>query len=187
MIVSFFIHLKNSRIPSFYFSLRPVPRFAKLMLQVSHHFNRRPNKASFGCWGSLCARLHSLLAWTDKEKPSKSSVSNRHSYGIVHSKEDVIEEFPTFIFERGASSRPKKARASLPFRHQDNWRRWCFEHFRWSRKDKHSPGYADTSFWLSTIAEKIECSRFYTFFLHSYPFLKSRASIAFLVNCGTRP
>lgn len=25
------------------------PRFAKLMLQVSHHFNRRPNKASFGC------------------------------------------------------------------------------------------------------------------------------------------
>lgn len=24
------------------------PRFAKLMLQVSHHFNRRPNKAAFG-------------------------------------------------------------------------------------------------------------------------------------------
>ena len=34
----------------------------------------------------------------------------------MHSKEDVIEEFPTFILERGASSRPKKARASLPFR-----------------------------------------------------------------------
>ena len=34
----------------------------------------------------------------------------------MHSKEHVIEEFPTFILERGASSRPKKARASLPFR-----------------------------------------------------------------------
>jgi len=34
----------------------------------------------------------------------------------VHSKEHVIEEFTTFILERGASSRPNKARASLPFR-----------------------------------------------------------------------
>lgn len=34
----------------------------------------------------------------------------------MHSKEHVIEEFPTCILERGASSRPKKARASLPFR-----------------------------------------------------------------------
>ena len=34
----------------------------------------------------------------------------------MHSKEHVIEEFTTFILERGASSRPNKARASLPFR-----------------------------------------------------------------------
>ncbi len=26
----------------------------------------------------------------------------------------------------------------LPFRHQDNWRRWCFEHFRWSRNTRYT-------------------------------------------------
>jgi len=34
----------------------------------------------------------------------------------VHSKEHVIKEFTTFILERGVSSRPKKAKASPPFR-----------------------------------------------------------------------
>lgn len=71
MIVSFFIHLKNRRILSFSFCLRP-PRFAKLMLQVSHHFNRRPNKASFGCWGSLCAWLHSLPRERIKKSPQRA-------------------------------------------------------------------------------------------------------------------
>ena len=34
----------------------------------------------------------------------------------MYSKEHVVEEFLTFIVERGASSRPKKAKASVPFR-----------------------------------------------------------------------
>lgn len=145
MIVSFFIHLKNRRILSFSFCLRPVEsgiNLAKLMLQVSHHFNRRPNKASFGCWGSLCARLHSLpfsLAWTDKERPlgtKQAQLRNRALKGTCHRRVSNIHsragsEFKTKESQSISSFSP--CLEGLRVRGGHSWTRLVFRYSTWRR------------------------------------------------------
>ena len=122
MIVSFSIRLKNRRIRDLSFCLRLVesgmnPRLKNWCCRwVATSTGDRTRLILAAKDRFVPDSTHYLLAWMDKERPSNSSVPNRHNKEIiVHSKEHVTEEFTTFILKRGASSRPKKARASLHF------------------------------------------------------------------------